>query len=122
MQPVNYKDLTVSVFVRGYLIVLKSVQDTQVKEQMVLHLKELMEDMDVYGWDKVQVFHATWMNQMEQCRCEWTDDDQKVKLRRALVWHAAMSSKCTSTATLMGARKNNWQHYEGLQCPCQTWH
>ena len=57
-----YKDLSVSAFVRGYSIVLKSEQDSQVKEHMVLHLEELMEDMDVYGLEKVRAFHATWMN------------------------------------------------------------
>ena len=37
-QHATYKDLTINAFVRGYLIVLKSVQDTPIKEQMVLYL------------------------------------------------------------------------------------
>ena len=52
---------------------LKTEQDPQVKEHMVLHLEDLMEDMQVYGWANVRKFHATWMNQMEQRRCEWSD-------------------------------------------------
>ena len=36
-QPDGYKDLSVIAFVRGYLIVLKSEQDSQVEEHMVLH-------------------------------------------------------------------------------------
>ena len=48
-QPATYKDLTISSFVIGYHIVLKSVQDTKVKEQMVLHLEEVMVDIDGYG-------------------------------------------------------------------------
>ena len=61
-----YKDLSVSALFRGYLIVLKNEQDSQVKEHMVLHIEKLMKDTDAYGWEKVQAFHATWMNQLEQ--------------------------------------------------------
>ena len=46
-----YKDLSVSAFVRGYFIVLKSEQDSQIKEHMALHLEDLMEDTKVYGWE-----------------------------------------------------------------------
>ena len=84
----SYMDLSVSAFVRAYLIVLKSEQDSQVKEHIVLHLVDLMQDTDVYGWEKVRAFHASWMSQMEQRRCEWADADQKLKMRRALVWYA----------------------------------
>ena len=38
-QPATYKDLMVSSF----LVVLKGVQDTQVKEHIMVHLEELME-------------------------------------------------------------------------------
>ena len=55
--------------------------------------------------EKVRAFHVAWMNQMEQHRCKWADDDHKLKMRRALVWHAIMNSKGTSTVTLMGAGK-----------------
>ena len=72
---------------------------------MVLHLEEIMEDTNVYGWDKVQAFHAAWMNQMEQCRCKWADDQNHLKMRRALVLHATMNSKSSSTATSMGTGK-----------------
>ena len=41
------------MFNREYLIVLKAVQDTQVRDHMLLHLEDLMEDTDVYGWDTV---------------------------------------------------------------------
>ena len=67
----TYKELTVSSFVSGYLIVLKHVQVSEVKDRMILHLEELMEDTDSYGWEKMMVFHAAWMNQMEQRRCDW---------------------------------------------------
>ena len=68
--PATYKDLTVSSFVMGYLMVLKDVQAGQVKDHMVLNLEELMEDRDIYSWEKVKSFHAAWMNQVEQQRCD----------------------------------------------------
>ena len=37
--PATYKDLRVSFFMRGYLIVLKDVQVSEVKHSMVLHLE-----------------------------------------------------------------------------------
>ena len=43
-----------------------------------------MEDVDIYGWEKVKSYHAAWMNQLEQ-RNERMDDDAKLKLKRALV-------------------------------------
>ena len=54
----RYKYLSVSAFVRGYLIVLKSEQHSQVKEHTSGHLEDLVEDMDVYGCEKVQAFHG----------------------------------------------------------------
>ena len=45
--PATYKELTVSSFVRRYLIVLKDDQVSEVKDHMVLYLEELMEDTDI---------------------------------------------------------------------------
>ena len=44
---------------------MTSEMDSKVKEQMSLHLEELMEDTDVYGFDKVRAFHATSFTQLE---------------------------------------------------------
>ena len=101
----TYKVFTISSFISGYLIVLKSVHDTQLKDHMVSHLEELMEDTDAYGWDKVRGFHAAWMNQMEQCRCEWGEEDQKLKMKRALILLATMNNKGVSIETSKGAEK-----------------
>ena len=53
----TYKDLTVSSM-RGYLIVLKDVQVCEVTDSMVVHLEELMENANIYGWEEVKVFHT----------------------------------------------------------------
>ena len=72
-QPAAYKDMSVVTFVRGYVIVMTNESDTKVNVQMLLHLEELMENPDLYGWGKVQAFHTTWLNQLEQNRCMWAD-------------------------------------------------
>ena len=56
-KPATYEDLSVSAFVRGYLIIMK-YGDTKTKGNMTQHL----EDCDLYGWDKVQVYHSIWLN------------------------------------------------------------
>ena len=57
-QPAAYKDLSVAAFVTEYVLVRNSEQDTTIKEQMSLHLVDLMDDTDLYGWDKILVFHT----------------------------------------------------------------
>ena len=83
---------------------MTSEQDIKVKEHMVLHLEELMEDTDVYGSDKVQAFHAAWLKQLEQNRCTWSDMEQKFKMR-SLIWHATMTSKVPSASSSTGSGK-----------------
>ena len=46
---ITYKDLTISAFLSGYLILLKQERLGQVREVMTTHLEELMEDVDRYG-------------------------------------------------------------------------
>ena len=46
-----------------------------------------------------------WMNQMEQNRCDWADNDQKLKLRRALVWHTTSGIIVMAIATSKGSGK-----------------
>ena len=60
------------------------------------------------------------MNQLEQSRCEWADADHKLRMRRTLVWHAAITSKATSTATSIESGKKlptNHKVYNALAKP-----
>ena len=36
------------------------------KDDMLEHLQELMEDVEVYGWRTVRENHAAWLQLMEQ--------------------------------------------------------
>ena len=97
----TYKEFTVSSFNRGNLILFKDVQVSEVKDCMVLHLEELMEGTDIYDWEKVKAFHAAWLNLLEQCRCDWADNDQQ---SRALVSHTISGTKLTATSTGSGKK------------------
>ena len=63
-QPTVYDKLTLHLFISGYLVILESVKPTQ-KEAIRRHLNKLMADVEVYGWELVQVFHAIWLQQLE---------------------------------------------------------
>ena len=65
---------------------------------MVTHFEELMCDAQLYGWQRVRAFHGVWLNQLEQGRATW-QDEEKLRFRCAIVWHPATSSSATSSAT-----------------------
>ena len=83
-KPAVYGDLTLTAFVRGYLMVL-GTENARIKAHMSQHLEDLMEDSDLYGWTKVWLFHSAWLNQIQQGRSFWGDTDSKVRLLRNLV-------------------------------------
>ena len=54
---------------------------------MIQHLQDLVDDVDLYGWEPVWAFHAVWLQQLEEGCVTWADEEVKLKYRRALVWH-----------------------------------
>ena len=71
-------------------MVLNCGMGTRVKAQMSQHLEEVMEDTDLYRWNRVRAYHAAWVNQLEQDRSSCNGTEHKLRLRRNLVWHAPM--------------------------------
>ena len=55
---------------------------------MLKHLKELMVDASMYGWEPLQAYNGLWLKQLENGRAEWQDADLKLAYRRALVWNS----------------------------------
>ena len=47
-----------------------------VRQKMVAHLKDLMSDAQLYGWDRARTFHGVWLNQVEQRHCTWMDEKE----------------------------------------------
>ena len=63
-QPAMYEDLSVTLFVSGYLAI-KETLEPSLKPIMAKHLKELMDNAEVYGWDPVRAYHAIRLQQIE---------------------------------------------------------
>ena len=47
---VVYTDISIPLFVQGYLIAMDS-EEGSVRQKMSAHLKDLMSDAEMYGWD-----------------------------------------------------------------------
>ena len=52
---------------------------------MLKHLRELMEDAEMYEWEPVWAYHAAWLQQIENGWADWKDVEIKIECRRALV-------------------------------------
>ena len=118
-KPASYPDISVLQFVYGYLIVMES-KEADIKVKMAAHLKDLMSDAQVYGWDRTKVFNGIWLNQFEQGRCTWYDEDDKMQFCRTLIWHLACPSPSHPTTTRASPRTRQQQTSQ-LQRPCQAW-
>ena len=65
---------------------------------MLTHLRELFEDVDVYGWKVVQEYHAAWLQLLEQDQVAWKDKGKRAHLRRLMVWSKpSVSSRFSHT-------------------------
>ena len=64
-QPQVYWEMSLALFINGYLSVLAEESDTS-KTVMLQHLQELLEDTEVYGWRVVRGYHAVSLQQIEQ--------------------------------------------------------
>ena len=67
-KPAAYQGISIPLFVKGYLIVMDT-EEGLVRQKMVAHLKNLMSDAQLYGWDRPRTFHVVWLNQLEQGHC-----------------------------------------------------
>ena len=80
-----------------------------IRSNMATHLKDLMSGSELYGWDKVRVYHAVWLNQLEQgCVC-WDDEEEKLHFQDALVWHPALTSVPNSPQPPQ--KQQPWERY-----------
>ena len=77
---------------------------------MAAHLKDLMSDAQLYGWDRAKTFHGIWLNQLKQGHCTWMEKVEKLEFHRALVWYTASSSPSPSPTTRALARTSQHSH------------
>ena len=80
-----YSDMSIPLFTNIYLSVV--AEESVVNEEyMLLHLPDLMEDVEVYGWRTVREYQATWLQLKEQGQATCRDASKKDKLWRLVVW------------------------------------
>ena len=72
-QPAVYEQLTLPLFVTGYLAVVDTVK-LGLKEVMLKILHELMVDAVTYGCKLVRIYHAVWLQQLENGWADWKVD------------------------------------------------
>ena len=65
-------------------------EEGAIRKRKTSHLKELMSDAKLYGWECTRTFHGAWLNQLEQVKRIWMDDE-KFRFRQAFVWHPSSS-------------------------------
>ena len=63
------------------------IDDQDTNGRILTHLQELLADGEAYGWPVVLVYHAAWLQHLQQGLAMWRDHNTKLKLRHALVWH-----------------------------------
>ena len=83
-QPAIYDQLSSMAFVDRYITVM-SIESPHIKVLMLNHLQELREEGEHYGWPVVSVYHAAWLQHVEQGWEAWGDEAAKLKLWHALV-------------------------------------
>ena len=65
---------------------------------MIQHLLDLMSNAKLYGWELVRAFHVVWLQQLEQGRVTWANEEVKLRYIWALVWHHAAGPSQTPPA------------------------
>ena len=66
-----YDEISMLCFIQGYLITRN--REEAIRTQLSAHLKDLLADSELYGWDKVHAYHAVWLNQFKQGHVSWDD-------------------------------------------------
>ena len=114
-QPIVYENISSMAFMDGYITVM-SGESLLIKNLMLTHLQELIEDGECCRCLAVRAYHATWLQHIEKGWATWGDEDMKIKLRQALVGHWVVPVR--SSAFPSGIPSANSQTQ---QQPAQMW-
>ena len=83
-----YESMSSMAFENGYLTIMHmSHQKDTLRDKMPIHLIEMMEDGETFGWPVVKAYHAAWLQHLEQGRATCDNEVTRLKLIRTLVWH-----------------------------------
>lgn len=68
------------LFVSKYIAVLDTVKQ-RVKEALLKHLRGLMADAAIYGWQAARAYHVVWLQQLENGPADWDETECKLEFR-----------------------------------------
>ena len=120
--PSTNQDISLPLFIQGYMVIMEG-EERAIKGRMASHLKELKSGAELYGWDRTRAFHGIWLNKLEQGRCTWHNETEKLSFLHALGWHLALSSRplCHLHCLAYG-KQETAQAPSQVQWPTQTRH
>ena len=72
-QPTDYESMSSLAFVEGYMTIM-DMQPKCARKHMWVHLRDLMQDAQCFGWSSVRTFHGVWLQHIEQGRATWGDE------------------------------------------------
>ena len=63
-QLASYDSLSCRAYENGYLSIM-ALQTDIIRNKMAIHLQEIMEDGETFGWTVVRAYHGTWLQHLE---------------------------------------------------------
>jgi hypothetical protein len=81
-QLVYYRDLTLEQWAYGYLSILERQVNTETKQNMIVHLKDLFMDTMLYGFRRAKGAHAKVLTDLEDGKYSWGDIQRIAETRR----------------------------------------
>ena len=97
-QPATYESLSAMAFVNRYLTIM-SLQKDSLRVKMAVHLQEMMEGGETFGWPMVRAYHTVCLQHLEQGRATWNDEVTRLKLRHVGTGVAQDSAQPSATLT-----------------------
>ena len=82
-QRVTYDQLSLLQFVQGFIKNILDEGDNSIRESMLVHLADLMEDASDFSWPNAKAAHAVILCEMERGLLGWQDTNRLDRLRRA---------------------------------------
>ena len=111
-KPPVYEDISLPLFSNRYLSVV-SEETPVIQGYMFTHLRQIFEDVEVYGWGSVQEYDATWLPVLMQGRASWSNEQKRAKLCCLMVCRrpslSSRQSQLTSDSGTSDTRsQNSW--------------
>ena len=92
---VTYDQLSLTQFVQGFVKNVLAESDNLTRENMLIHLADLMEDASDFSWTNVKAAHAVILCEMERGFLDWNDTNRLDRLRHV---HAQKHNSQTKSA------------------------